>query len=87
MIAFGFFSQNFRRWWRSTNGILSLCECRFMVGYHEVVEIFKTYLIQKNLFELYALTRGSDAYSYPQPPGKTNYFSLFTCHTFLPFLS
>ena len=51
VVAFGFLPQNVGRWrevqvqwWR----------------YHEVVETLKPYLIQKNLFEILALTGGGD---------------------------
>ena len=58
MVAFGFLPRNCGRWWGPMNGTLSFYECRFSGGCHEVVVTLKRYLMQKNLFELFAL-RGS----------------------------
>ena len=52
VVAFGFLPQNFKRWQEPMNGILSSYEC-------SVVGTLKPYLMQKNLFELFALT-GAD---------------------------
>ena len=58
MVAIGFLSQNFERWWGTMNNILSFYEYRFS---GEVVGNLKPYLMQKNLFELFALTGSGDA--------------------------
>ena len=65
VIAIGFLPQNFGMWQGPTNGTLSFCESRFnRGGYHEGVETLKLYLMQKNLFELTALTgRGTHTLS------------------------
>ena len=58
MVAIGFLPQNFERWWEPMNDILSFYECRFS---GEVVGNLKPYLMQNNLFELFALTGSGGA--------------------------
>ena len=38
------------------NGTLSVYECKFSDGYHEVVKTLKAYHMQKNLYERFLLT-------------------------------
>ena len=59
MVAFGFLPQKFGRWQGPMNGTLSFYECRFSGG--ELVGAPNPYLMQNNLFELFARTGGKDA--------------------------
>ena len=60
MVVFGFLPQNFGRGPGVMNATFSFYECRW--EYHEVVGTFKLYLVQKNLFELFALTGDRDTW-------------------------
>ena len=51
MVAFGFLSQNFERWWGPINGTLSFYE--YMLSGRDTQT-----LLQSNLFELFALIGG-----------------------------
>ena len=81
MVAFGFFPQNFGEVVGTYEWYFAILWMRFQwQRYHEAAGALKPYLMQKNLFEFFALTGSRDAKSLDEsslaiacaePPGET----------------
>ena len=57
VVTFDLLPQTFKRWWEPTNGTCVILWMQVLWWmYHEVVGTLKNYLMQKNLFDLFALT-------------------------------
>ena len=79
MVAFGFLSQNFGRWWGLTSAILSFYDCRLIGGNTQTLSV-----IQELNF-LHSQVAGMQKHPAcaltPKPSGETftNYFTNNVC--------